>query len=79
MEREAMMPTTGGITERIRDAIAEVYAAEPAPDQLADQLCATGGGWQRAHSQAREPVFERTTNRARRELVHFGVGKPVFT
>ena len=30
--------------DRIRDAIAEVYASEPTPDQLAEQLAAVAAG-----------------------------------
>ena len=37
---EAGMPITTS-AERIRDALAEMYAAEPAPDELAEQLVAT--------------------------------------
>jgi fructose-1,6-bisphosphatase/sedoheptulose 1,7-bisphosphatase-like protein len=38
------MPTSASTAERIRDAIAEVYAAEPSPDQLATVAAAHGLG-----------------------------------
>jgi hypothetical protein len=63
------MPTSASTAERIRDAIAEVYAEEPSPDQLAEQLAAVAA----AHGLGLRDILLWIHDRPRHEMsaAHF--------
>lgn len=63
------MPTPTTTVDRIRDAIAEVYAEEPSPEQLAEQLAALAA----AHGVSVGEVLLWIHDRPRHEMsaAHF--------